>query len=187
MISLMSLALIRVLANRLYMWLGIGIVQPHTVTNIARCFSCFWICLLGINLQPLQVGLRALVVDACPHSQQNEAAAWSGRFSALGAVIAYAVNAWAIRTYPGRSFEVQCVLVAVSLCPTIFPCLFFIPDTASPATAQRLSVVSVYCSMIESWKRNSSSARNICVIQSVAWLGWFPFLYYNTRFVTWPS
>ncbi|KAJ8116296.1 hypothetical protein OPT61_g2243 [Boeremia exigua] len=41
---------------------------------------------LSIAAQPLQCGIRALVVDCTPSSQQSRSAAWSARFSAIGAV-----------------------------------------------------------------------------------------------------
>jgi solute carrier family 45 protein 1/2/4 len=40
-------------------------------------------------LQPLQVGVRAYIVDNCPPEQQVEARGWVVRFNSLGSVLPF--------------------------------------------------------------------------------------------------
>jgi solute carrier family 45 protein 1/2/4 len=60
-----------------------------TITRICAVLS---ICMLGLAVQPLQCGLRALVLDLCPAEQQVRAQAWAVRFSGMGQILGCAAG-----------------------------------------------------------------------------------------------
>ena len=176
-ISMVALSLVRVMASRAFEWFMHRYVEPHTMTLIAQRFSVFWLCLLNISLQPLQIGLRALVVDSCPSHQQRAASAWCGRFASLGAITTYLLDNWLVQRYPNRSFEVLSLLTSINLVFAMLPGLIVIEEKTVAASFQSASMLATFRKAL---RKMPKAARHICIVQFTSWLGWFPFLYYTT-------
>ncbi len=51
--------------------------------------AVFGVYILNISIQPLQMGLRTLVIENCPKSQQQQASAWVSRLTGVGNIIGY--------------------------------------------------------------------------------------------------
>jgi solute carrier family 45 protein 1/2/4 len=182
-LSMLSMAIMRIAAMKVYNWFGRDYISAHAMGNIARTLVIFWICILNLSLQPLQVGLRAMVIDGCPSHQQSTASAWAGRFTGLGGIATYLLDDFMIRKYPHRAFEVLCLITSLSLIITNAPCLLFVSERmSSPQTAskQTFRPARLTRRLMRTARRMPHGVRNICAVQFASWCGWFPFLYYNT-------
>ena len=181
-LSMISMAIMRVGAVKVYSWIGKDYVSGHTMGNIARTLVIFWVCILNLSLQPLQVGLRAIVIDGCPSHQQSTASAWSGRFTGLGGIATYLLDDFMIRKYPDRTFEVLCIITSLSLIITNLPCLFLATERRSPEAIgkQVFRPARLTRRILKTARRMPHRVRIICAVQFASWCGWFPFLYYNT-------
>ena len=176
---MVSIASIRIWVPKVYNLFARRHVVPHTMTIIANGLAIFWICVLNLSLQPIQVGIRAFMVDSCPVHQQREASAWSGRFSALGAIATYLLDVFVVQRYPERNFEILCLIISLSVIISNIPCLLLIKQPNS-LPVMRYQAPSVFSKLLGTSKRMPRAIRNVCIAQFVSWLGWFPFLYYGT-------
>jgi solute carrier family 45 protein 1/2/4 len=187
-LSMMSMAIMRLSATKIYFWFARDYVGRQTMANIARALVIFWVGFLNLSLQPLQVGLRALVIDGCPRHQQSQASAWSGRFVGLGSIATYFLDGFMIKQYQDRAFEVLCIITSLSLVLTNLPCLFLIKERG--ATPKGLLKKQIFrpsklaVRLLKTTRRMPNRVRHICMVQFASWLGWFPFLYYNTTYIS---
>ncbi|RDL40853.1 MFS general substrate transporter [Venustampulla echinocandica] len=187
-LSIMGMAIMRISATRIYIWFARDYVGPHTMANLARVFVILWICILNLSLQPLQVGLRSLIIDACPSHQQSQASAWSGRFTGLGGIATYLLDDFLIRRYQDRTFEVLCIVTSLSLIITNLPCILLIRERRGSLETvpdrQTFWLLRLAKRLIRTTRRMPASIKYICMVQFTSWLGWFPFLYYNTTYIS---
>ncbi|EOD50644.1 putative general alpha-glucoside permease protein [Neofusicoccum parvum UCRNP2] len=160
---------------------------PPKATTLTKLLVAFWACALNAAMQPLQSGVRALIVDSCPARQQSAAAAWSARFNGLGAVAISAsafadVEAWA-PALGETKFKALCVLAVLALAVAVAPACAFVPDAPSRDVGARRGVVSLLAGV---WRRCGDLppvTRQVCKVQFCAWTGWFAVLYYSTTYV----
>ncbi|CZT13540.1 uncharacterized protein RCO7_10372 [Rhynchosporium graminicola] len=72
---------------------SIGIFLQHPsadfVDNITVPVAIFLFYLLNFGIQPLQSGLRALVVDSCPIHLQEKSTAYAGLSTSIGSIVGY--------------------------------------------------------------------------------------------------
>lgn len=183
-LSMLSMAIMRLAAAKFYNWIGREYIGAHVTLNMARGFTIFWVCILNLSLQPIQVGLRALVVDACPSHQQSQASAWLGRFTGLGGIATYLLDGWLIARYQDQTFEILCIITSLSLVVTNLPCLIFATQrkrSEDMVGIKRSSAPSTLLKrLLRTTRKMPKSIKHICVVQFASWLGWFPFLFYNT-------
>jgi solute carrier family 45 protein 1/2/4 len=52
-------------------------------------FAILGVYTLNISIQSLQMGLRTLVIESCPESQQETVRAWVSRMTGVGNIIGY--------------------------------------------------------------------------------------------------
>lgn len=181
---MLSMAAMRIAASKFYNWIGREYIGAHVTLNMARGLTVFWVCILNLSLQPIQVGLRALVIDACPSHQQSQASAWLGRFTGLGGIATYLLDGWLLARYPDRAFEILCIITSLSLVLTNLPCLVFASEKKGleqiGGVKRRSGSSSLMRRLLRTTRRMPKSIRHLCVVQFASWLGWFPFLFYNT-------
>jgi solute carrier family 45 protein 1/2/4 len=186
-LAMISLSLMRMLTPKAYRLIAHNFVAPQTMNAIAKGLVIFWICVLNLSLQSLQVGLRALIIDRCPNHQQTAASAWTGRLTGLGAISTYILDHVIINQYPKRSFEVLCIYTSASLVLTNLPSIILVQERANspiipPNATSKASGLIV--SLLRTAKEMPVSIKHICIVQFASWLGWFPFLYYNTTYIS---
>ncbi|KAG9237698.1 sucrose transporter [Amylocarpus encephaloides] len=186
-VSMLSMAIMKLAATKIYLSFGREYVSAHGMGNIARTLVIFWVGVLNLSLQPIQVGLRALVVDGCPSQQQSQASAWAGRFTGLGGIATYILDDFLIRRYQDNSFEVLCIITSISLILTNIPCLLFTSERRASLhmdVDQTFRPKALGRRLLRTARRMPDNILNICNVQFASWLGWFPFLYYNTTYIS---
>lgn len=148
---------------------------------------CIWAANLAI--QPIQVGLRALVIDLVATDQQGQANAWIARLTMLGNVIGYFINSLDLTNYPPFSglsqFQVLCILVSINLCVCISVTCLYAQEKRTEVVGipsdQRPSLIGHTLSLFTNLKRLPFIIRKVCFAQFFCWMAWFPFLYYAAR------
>ncbi|KAF8859876.1 hypothetical protein BDZ45DRAFT_713925 [Acephala macrosclerotiorum] len=163
-------------------------IEKDAVASIVIAFAVFWIYVLNISIQPLQVGLRALVVENCPSHQQAQANAWASFMTGAGNILGYLVG---FSPLPGfidslcqTQFQGLCLLASFAVATTApitccfiherSPELFLLPsgrNTGVLVTARRL---------FQTFRTKPLKIRRVLRIQFLAWIGWFPYLFYAT-------
>ncbi|CAA9965023.1 sucrose transporter [Pyrenophora teres f. maculata] len=160
---------------------------PPKASALTKILVAFWVCALNIAIQPLQSGVRALIVDSCPVHQQSMAAAWSARFNGLGAVAISAsafadVEAWA-PVLGETKFKALCVLAVVALGAAIAPACALVSDEPSREVDARHGAVSLFARLWRTAGNLPPVTRQVCKVQLCAFTAWFSVLYYSTTYV----
>ena len=166
-----------------------GIVpQKAHFSKVVIAIAVFWIWVLNISIQPLQVGLRALVVENCPAHQQAQASAWTSRMTGVGNIIGCFVGFIPLpevaKLVCRTQFQGLCLLAFLALTTTIpITCAFVREQDPSnsffkPAPCSGIAAMSRH--LVGTFKTMPVKIRRVCQIQFFAWMGWFPFLFYIT-------
>ncbi|KAE8355030.1 major facilitator superfamily domain-containing protein [Aspergillus coremiiformis] len=150
---------------------------------------CIWV--LNFAIQPVQLGLRCLIVDLVPPEQQHEANAWAARFTLGGNILGYCLGSIDLPrrlSFLGHTqFQVLTSLVSVNLllCTSI-TCYFIREPFSGPhESSARLpsTAKSGIRDLLRTLKTLPSCTATVCFAQFFSWLGWFPFLFYTSSYV----
>lgn len=149
--------------------------------------------ILGLNIavQPLQMGIRALVVDACPPHQQVQAVAYASCITGVGSILGYSSGFMKLPLllpfFGNTQFKCLSAIASLALGSTVAVTLFTIKekkvifDGAGANTG--VGIVGVFKHVLKSAKLMSGDMKRVCKVQFFAWMGWFPFLFYITTYI----
>ncbi|TLS26493.1 hypothetical protein PpBr36_04266 [Pyricularia pennisetigena] len=153
----------------------------------AVAVACLVMILFAINA--FSVGVRAIVVDVCPASQQPAAAAWAMRWNVLGSAVLSMFGV--VSTLQGRRdtdpaavFLRLAYVAALLSAVTVGLVCKFVPDVAPPRPKLQeggIGRVVAMClpgEIYRRWGKLPPLTGQVCGVQFIAWLGWFPVLYY---------
>ncbi|KAL0930180.1 uncharacterized protein CTRU02_215000 [Colletotrichum truncatum] len=155
-----------------------------------QVFAVICVLVITFALQAYAVGLRALIVDNCPPSQQVTAAAWAMRWNVLGNVILASFGfldaQWSF--FAGDAtmrFKMLTIVAATCSSATVGLVCVFIPDSNAKIVRGCSSSFFQCCRdmfslslLTKQWAQLPRITRKVCMIQLFAWAGWFPILYY---------
>lgn len=184
--------------------LGLAVTKPsfHLLAqiwqwNIKDGASQTWILLsaiswiLGLNffIQPLQAGIRALIVDNCPARQQAEASAWASRITGIGNIVGYLFGFIPVHSIMPlidmSQFAWLCIVASFILSATVgITCVLIQekdPQSLSAPLGEGPSFVKTVKHIMWSVQALPYSISEVCKVQFFAWLGWFPYLFYISR------
>ncbi|TLS27895.1 hypothetical protein PpBr36_02067 [Pyricularia pennisetigena] len=166
----------------------------NTWQPCAIAMVCLFVVLFAINVY--SVGVRALIVDACPPAQQSAAAAWSMRWSVLGsAILAISsfVSSSTLKYQVDAVFAFRTLTWVASSCSAIsvgLVCWFVPQSAASPSlqkaeTARHIRFFDKYSpyELTRRWRQLPPVTGKVCGVQLFAWCGWFPVLYYMSTII----
>ncbi|KAI1322477.1 hypothetical protein F5Y16DRAFT_386468, partial [Xylariaceae sp. FL0255] len=187
-VSLITLAWSSVLAlwiTRLYFWDLSLTTAANSLTPTIAVIS-FWILSLGI--QPLQCGLRALVLDVCSPQQQSATNIWAIRFIGVGNILGCSAGTFGI---PGLNFDMTArfrllsVLSFLAVDITAAITCLSIRETRAAAHGppKAYSLLVVTRDLITTYLKLSKRSRQILLVQFISWLSWFGFLFYTSSYV----
>ncbi|TLD33683.1 hypothetical protein PspLS_01039 [Pyricularia sp. CBS 133598] len=157
----------------------------------ALAVTCLVIILFAINA--FSVGVRAIVVDVCPASQQPAAAAWAMRWNVLGSAVLSMLGV--VSTLQGRRdtdpvamfFKLALVAALLSTVTVGLVCVL-VPDTTPPRSKYQADGIRRVVAMCQAseiyrrWGQLPPLTGQVCGVQLIAWLGWFPVLYYMSTY-----
>lgn len=140
----------------------------------------FFFLFLNVSIQPVQSGLRALVVDKCGTSQQAQATAWASRISFVASMASYLAAAsdlagvFLVRTNQLQSLVNLSILVIVSSVG-VTCCVVSERREKRPRPAEANEGI------LDTWKILSPHLRCIYLAQFFSWFAWFPVLVQITK------
>jgi solute carrier family 45, member 1/2/4 len=156
--------------------------------TVVIIFAAFGIYILNTSIQPLQMGLRTLVIENCPRSQQEQASAWTSRLTGVGNIIGYLAGITDLSRFAPSLFVTQfqglCLVASVSLAIGVsMSCIAVTeknPEEALLPTGDNSSFSSYFRQLLRTYRTMPWKIRRVCHIQFCAWMAWFPFLFYST-------
>jgi solute carrier family 45 protein 1/2/4 len=150
--------------------------------------AVFGVYILNISIQPLQMGLRTLVIENCPTNQQQQASAWVSRLTGVGNIVGYLAGITDLSrfapTISVTQFQSLCLVASVSLAIGVsMSCIAVTEKNLEEAllpTGDNSSFSSYLSQLLRTYRTMPWKIRRVCHIQFCAWMGWFPFLFYST-------
>lgn len=164
--------------------------EPYDSRNTAvrSCIAGLLVWSLNISIQPMQVGMRALVVESCSPEQQVQATTYVTTITALGNILGYNLGFMDLpKMLPwSGTTQYQCVFLLASLIliAAIAITCFFVQERPSTFKTdlrdQSKGVLTVFRQVWVSARLMPRDMKSVCLVQFCSWLGWFPFLFYVT-------
>lgn len=150
-----------------------------------------WIWALNISIQPVQAGMRALIVDSCPPKQQAQASAYASCVTGVGSIFGYVsgfVPLPQVLPWLGDTqFKGLCVIASVALGSTIAITCSAVDERRVSSKPDELrkqdGFLTVFRRIFTRLKTMPRTIKKVCLVQFFAWMGWFPFLFYITTYI----
>ncbi|KAJ4388529.1 hypothetical protein N0V93_005987 [Gnomoniopsis smithogilvyi] len=150
---------------------------------------------LNVAVQPLQVGLRALIAESGPRQQQPLTNGLAGVIVSAANVVGYTLNIADLRLIGvGSQFSGLCLLTTVGLAlPVLLTCLVA-REPAGPISeysalqkngtrTETAKQIIQLCYLSVSFPQLSSQVYQVYKTQFLSWMGWFPFLFYVSPYI----
>ncbi|KAI9328691.1 hypothetical protein DFJ73DRAFT_665208 [Zopfochytrium polystomum] len=172
------------------------------VQNITIALAVIGFVVLDFSINAVMTASRALMVDAVPLRQQNDAFVWASRMAGFGNCIGYFtgfVNLTAIfdgiaSRYPalfGSQLKILCAVCNSCLIISLSLAVLSVRDHPAPETTVQGSrhrsplrqCLSPLIVIFNALRRLPRPLQSICNVQFFGWLGWFPFLFYASSWV----
>ncbi|KAL9104804.1 MAG: hypothetical protein Q9163_000302 [Psora crenata] len=164
-----------------------GKLDADIEQSLVILFAIFCIYTLNISIQPVQAGIRALIVENCPLHQQSQASACASAMTGLGNIVGYIFGFAALPNIPTNSvtrFQILSLFATLSMSTTVAICCLAVREKqllqAAPSDSKAWDLFPVLKELDLTYRRMPRRIRNVCQIQFLAWMGWFPFLFYST-------
>ncbi|TRM67670.1 hypothetical protein BD626DRAFT_394892 [Schizophyllum amplum] len=193
--STITLAYCQVLAAFFVDLFGVGAgdwdeTRIHRVQSTSIGFAVVSFYILDFALNALQASLRNLLLDIAPTSQINAGNAWHGRMTHAGNIVGYGFGYFPLAQLPflrwvgGDQFRKFCIICIVILVVTVWITCWCHEEQERPEVHQkhgkfREVMDSIYNAIIHLPK----PIRRVCYVQLLAFMGWFPFLFYATTYM----
>jgi solute carrier family 45 protein 1/2/4 len=163
-------------------------IHSAAIRTLVLLSAIFWLLGLNLSIQPLQSGVRALIVDKCPPHQQSHASAWASRVTGIGNIVGYFFAFVPLRKILPflhiTQFSWLCVVASIALSAAVTVTCLFIKEQDPRSLPSPIIVGSSFWStVIWSAKTMPRAIRQVCLVQFFAWLGWFPYLFYVSTYV----
>jgi solute carrier family 45 protein 1/2/4 len=161
-------------------------LHESTAATLVKITAIFWVYLLNVFLQPLQFGMRTLILEQSATALQPAVNAWASRFSTLGNVFMCAVGFLDVSKWlpdgVDRFHSLVLVAVVVLTLTVGITCLSVHEyPTWLQASVEDRDKGSVFANLLEAWVMMPELSYKVCRVQFVSWLGWFPILFYSSR------
>lgn len=179
-ISLISLSWVKPLTESVLPHFDVSENSSRTIT-ISVALVMIWV--LNLSIQPLQMGLRALIIHDCEEDQQARATIWAGYCIGAGGVLGYlsATNPLPqTLNLPGfTQFQVLCVVACLFLTVSVTICYCVIHENRTLMVEVRRKLEISPRHWLGLYKSLPKKVRQVCQVQFCAWMGWFSFLYFS--------
>ena len=168
----------------------VDVIPSTKLRTAVICFATFWIYALNVAIQPVQAGIRSLIVEYCPNSQQSQASTYASVMQGIGNIVGY-LFAFGVSPYisSGRliPFQILAIFASTVLSATVaISCLTISEEPCPPLESEETSnrrPLSKLRALLWTYRDMPRNIRKVFHVQFLAWMGWFPFLYYSTTYV----
>ena len=162
------------------------------IRTVAIILATIGIYALNISIQPLQMGLRTLIFENCARNQQAQASAWTIRLTGLLNIVGYLAGFTDLPSLFKSSsitqFQGLCLIASVSLAITVgMSCIAVSendPESMLLTPRENIKFTSFLRQLLRTSRAMPWRIRRVCQVQFCAWMGWYPFLFYSTTYVT---
>ncbi|KAJ5500568.1 Major facilitator superfamily domain general substrate transporter [Penicillium expansum] len=157
--------------------------------ELAKALVVLSICTLNIVVQPVQLGLRILIIEACRLEQQTMVSAWVVRMIGIGNILAQlagSVDTTILRPFTtGGHFKDLCLLTSIGLIITTVGLGLFVRVERTPrSVSEKLNIQqSRSVGLWKAIRTVSPGVLSVWKVQVFSWMGWFQFLYYVTMYI----
>ncbi|KAK4863217.1 hypothetical protein LT330_001995 [Penicillium expansum] len=157
--------------------------------ELAKALVVLSICTLNIVVQPVQLGLRILIIEACRLEQQTMVSAWVVRMIGIGNILAQlagSVDTTILRPFTtGSHFKDLCLLTSIGLIITTVGLGLFVGVERTPrSVSEKLNIQqSRSVGLWKAIRTVSPGVLSVWKVQVFSWMGWFQFLYYVTMYI----
>ena len=166
-------------------------LSDPTVRAYIKVNCIIWFCLVNVAIQPLQMASRAIIIENNDKSDQVVASAWASRMQGVGSILGFMLGSISLsEVLPlglATNFTILCILGSVFLLATTLISASVIReefDSVDPFlyTAEANGIGDRSRAFIEGIATMPRELWQVFTIQFFAWLGWFPFRTYYTRY-----
>ncbi|KAF2150507.1 hypothetical protein K461DRAFT_177495 [Myriangium duriaei CBS 260.36] len=143
---------------------------------------------INIAVQPIQMGIRSLICEACPEHQQVQATAYSSCTSSIVMVFGFAIGT--TKSLPllpwseDNQFKYVCLVAALMLGTSTLITLCVVKEGPPNFPKARQGYNPLY--VAKQYYRGLATlppvVKKVYQVQFFAWLGWFPFFFYITTY-----
>ena len=165
-----------------------GAVGDQTSCLGVQIIATLFLIAINVCIQPLQNGLRALLVDNCPAEQQTQGNAWGSRVAHVSNCILY-VFAYVdlpkrVPWLGGSQLKGLSSITTVTLGVTIGATCLIVgekrPERRKGLFGERRRP-SILAQAARAFRSLSRYLRQIFAVQFICWFAWFPFMVYITE------
>jgi solute carrier family 45 protein 1/2/4 len=163
-----------------------NLTDATTKTTISHAMAIALICCIHISIQPVQVGMRSLIVEMVPARQQAQATAWTTCLIGFGNIFGFFLGSIDIATFLGiksvSEFQALALISSIALLTTTT-----ISCVAGDETSERAArdatpkpKPKTLFNALSTLEQLPYSILRVYKIQFFAWIAWFPMLYYKS-------
>ncbi|KAG0652014.1 General alpha-glucoside permease [Hyphodiscus hymeniophilus] len=153
--------------------------------------AVMFVYILDFAINTVQAGIRAFILDCCPAHQQESANSMASRVVGVGNIIGYVAGFTDLPKFMwffgNTQFKVLCVIACLSLSSTVALSVSTIrerdPRTEAEAPKRKGGLISFFKQVFSSIRQLPPQTRKVCEVQFMAWIGFFPQLFYSSSFV----
>ncbi|KAF2174102.1 hypothetical protein M409DRAFT_16375 [Zasmidium cellare ATCC 36951] len=160
------------------------------ISKTTIALAIIWTLLVSIAVQPVQAGVRALMVDIAPADEQSRVSAWASRIQGSLAIFSFFASSLNLPDLPGlgrlTQFQALTCLNFITLGGTVLITCVFIAEKDSrriSLQAKQRSVKEVFRHIYQTVWHLPKRISGACKAQFSSWFAWFPLLYYTTTFI----
>ncbi|KAF2648521.1 MFS general substrate transporter [Lophiostoma macrostomum CBS 122681] len=192
MLSVVCLASIAPLASAISTIFALSESAHDTLVALLALAT---ILALNLSIQPLQMGMRALIVDLFPQTRQSRANTWASYWVGCGNIVGYSSGLVTLpqmlRLRSWTQFQCLCLVACLALCVTVGIGCAVVKEKrmckSSSSWRRRegsVGVAGIYRRLRGTYANMSSRTRSVCTVQFFSWMAWFPFLYYGSTYAS---
>ena len=189
-VSLLALAWVREIVGGFLGLFGADRESQDVKVSII-VVAVIFVYILDFSINTVQAGIRAFILDCCPAHQQEAANSMASRVVGVGNIIGYVAgfaNLPKIMWFFGNTqFKVLCVIACLALSSTVSLSVATIrerdPRTEAAAPKKQGGLISFFKQVFSSIRQLPPQTRKVCEVQFMAWIGFFPQLFYSSSYV----
>ncbi|OBZ87809.1 General alpha-glucoside permease [Choanephora cucurbitarum] len=162
--------------------------QMTRLFAIVVAVSAFYF--LDFTLNAVQAICRALILDIPPLWQQEYANAWSARMSNSAMVVGYFVGFVDLVKYcpwlGDSQIKAFCIVAMLVFVLTLGITCFVVKETPYVETEEQEDIAWHHTLQYiwRAFRFLPKPIQSLCNTQFFAWMGWFPYLFYSTQWVS---
>jgi solute carrier family 45 protein 1/2/4 len=153
--------------------------------------AVLFVYMLDFAINTVQAGIRAYILDCCPAHQQEAANSMASRVVGVGNIIGYVAGFVNLPRYMwffgNTQFKVLCVIACLALSSTVALSVGTIrerdPRIEPEVPKGKGGLIAFFKEVFTSIKQLPPQTRKVCEVQFMAWIGFFPQLFYSSSYV----